>query len=278
MSDVGKTRKNNEDNFVFCDLRTGEAGQAPARAEIPPHSPGWLWLVADGMGGEASGEVASQLCVLTVPQQLQQSLGASPPAGEADFVRRLRESLAVANQTIYRQAQSSAQQRRMGTTATAAALFGPSLFVAQVGDSRAYLERGNQLTQLTRDQTLLNYLRDMGLAGSAEPERDNRRNILTQAVGSSANLDVKVTYAALRQGDRLLLCSDGLYSMVGDSDILSVLKGPATLADKCRSLIAHANAAGGHDNITVVLVEFGGAGLPQADPSAPVECREFSET
>ena len=108
----------------------------------------------------------------------------------------------------------------MGTTTTAAALFGQHLFVGQVGDSRCYLIRNKQITQLTRDQTFLNYLKDIGAELPADPEKDSRKSILTQAVGSSETLDVKVTYIRVNQGDRILVCSDGLYNMVPDADLL----------------------------------------------------------
>jgi protein phosphatase len=165
----------------------------------------------------------------------------------------------------------------MGTTATVAALLGPRLFVAQVGDSRAYLVRGSGMAQLTRDQTLLNYLREIGVAVSAGPEMDSRKNILTQAVGSSAKVDVKITSSHIEQGDRLLLCSDGLYNMVDDDAILATLSRTGPLAHKCQSLIAQANSAGGLDNVTVVLAEFSGPGLPPALPSTPIECKELAE-
>jgi protein phosphatase len=160
---------------------------------------------------------------------------------------------------------------------TAAALFGPYLFVAQVGDSRAYLIRDSQLTQLTRDQTLLNYLKEIGVEVPSDPEKDSRRNILTQAVGSSESVNVKVTYTKVRQGDSVVLCSDGMYNMVPADDVLASVKGTEPLANKCRSLIDKANAKGGHDNITVVMAEFSGPGLPPVVPTAVVEIKEFSE-
>jgi len=158
-----------------------------------------------------------------------------------------------------------------------AALFGPYLFVAQVGDSRAYLIRNSELTQLTRDQTFLNYLKEIGVEVSADPETDSRRSILTQAVGSSESVNVKVTYTKVRQGDGILLCSDGMYNMVPATDIVASVKGTESLANKCKSLIDKANAKGGSDNITVVMAEFSGPGLPPAASTAAVEFKEFNE-
>jgi protein phosphatase len=234
-------------------------------------------MVADGMGGEASGEVASQICALTVPKRLYENLESLGQVSATNFVRLLQESIEYANQIIHQKAQSSPIYRGMGTTATVAALLGPYLFVAQVGDSRAYLIRRNELTQLTRDQTFLNYLKEIGVEVPTDPEMDSRKSILTQAVGSSETVNVKVTYTRVCQGDGLLLCSDGLYNMVPAAEILASVKGTEPLANKCKSLIDKANAKGGNDNITVVIAEFSGPGLPPAATTALVEFKEFSE-
>jgi protein phosphatase len=276
-SDMGRIRKNNEDNFVVCNLTTGEVGLTPQLRSHILGNRGSLFMVADGMGGEASGEVASQICTFTVPKRLHENLKSLDQVSEANFVLLLRESIEYANQIIHQRALSDPIHRGMGTTATVAALFGPYLFVAQVGDSRAYLIRRNELTQLTRDQTFLNYLKDIGVEVPTDPEMDSRKSILTQAVGSSENVNVKVTYTKVRQGDSLLLCSDGLYNMVPAADILAAMMGTEPLPNKCQTLIDKANAKGGSDNITVVMAEFSGPGLPPAAPSAVVEFKEFRE-
>jgi protein phosphatase len=277
MSDLGRVRKNNEDNFVVCNLTTGEVGLTPPLRNHTLGNRGSLFMVADGMGGEASGEVASQICAVTVPKRLYENLKSLGRVSETNFVLLLRESIEYANQIIHQKAQSNPAYHGMGTTATAAALFGPYLFVAQVGDSRAYLIRNGELTQLTRDQTFLNYLKEIGVELPADPETDSRRSILTQAVGSSESVNVKVTYIKVRQGDSILLCSDGLYNMVPATDIVASVKGTESLAHKCKSLIDKANAKGGSDNITVVIAEFSGPGLPFAAATGAVEFKEFNE-
>jgi protein phosphatase len=277
MSDMGRVRKNNEDNFVVCNLATGEFGLTPGLRSHRLGPRGSLFMVADGMGGEASGEVASQICTVTVPKRLYDNLKSLGTVSETNLVLLLREAIEFANQIIFQRAGSSPAFRGMGTTTTAAVLFGPYLFVAQVGDSRAYLIRNKELTQLTHDQTFLNYLKEIGAELPPDPEKDSRRSILTQAVGTSETLDVKVTYTKIRQGDSILLCSDGLYNMVKPSGLLTIINGEDALADKCKSLIDQANANGGTDNITLILSEFSGPGLPPADPGAVVEFREFSE-
>ena len=277
VSDTGRVRKNNEDNFVVCNLSTGEVGLAPPLRRHTLGNRGSLFMVADGMGGEAGGEVASQICALTVPKRLYENLKSLGQVSETNFVLLLRESIEYANQIIHQKAESNPAYHGMGTTATVAVLFGPYLFVAQVGDSRAYLIRHNELTQLTQDQTFLNYLKEIGVELPSDTEKDSRKSILTQAVGSSESVNVKVTYSKVRQGDSLLLCSDGLYNMVPASDILAMVKRTEPLASKCKSLIDEANARGGTDNITVVMAEFSGPGLPPPAPNAVVEFKEFNE-
>ena len=265
MSDMGRVRKNNEDNFVVCNLTTGEVGLTPTLCKHDPGPLGSLFMVADGMGGEASGEVASQLAATTVPKRLYDNLKTMGAVSEANFVILLREAIEYANQIIFQKAVADPVFRGMGTTTTAAALFGQHLFVGQVGDSRCYLIRNKQITQLTRDQTFLNYLKDIGAELPADPEKDSRKSILTQAVGSSETLDVKVTYVRMNQGDRILICSDGLYNMVPEAGLLANGSRGDQLPNNCKALIERANANGGTDNITMILAEFSGQGLPSVD-------------
>jgi len=277
MSDMGRIRKNNEDNFVVCNLTTGEVGVSPLLCEHDTGPFGTLFMVADGMGGEASGEVASQLAAVTVPKRLYDNLKSLGTVSEANFVILLREAIEYANQMIYQKALANPAYHGMGTTTTASALFGKHLFVGQVGDSRCYLIRNKKITQLTHDQTFLNYLKDIGAEMPADPEKDSRKSILTQAVGSSETLDVKVTYILINQGDRILLCSDGLYNMVPEPDLLEIAGRGDGLSDNCKALIEKANANGGTDNITVILAEFSGQGLPPVEAGAAVGCKEFNE-
>jgi len=277
MSDMGRVRKNNEDNFAVCNLTTGEASLTPALRNHRLGPRGTLFLVADGMGGEASGEVASQICATTVPKRLYDNLKSLGTVSETNFVLLLREAIEYANQIIYQKAQTDLLFRGMGTTTTAGVLLGPHLFAAQVGDSRAYVIRNQQMVQLTRDQTYLNYLAEIGAELPEELEKDSRKSILTQAVGSSETVDVKVTYTKMRQGDIILLCSDGLYNMVKAPETLSVLQEKDALPAKCKALIQTANEQGGTDNITLILAELSGPGLPPADATAGVEFQEFRE-
>ncbi len=277
MSDVGRVRKNNEDSFVVCNLSTGEVGVTPALIGHNVGPLGSLFMMADGMGGEASGEVASQLAAVTVPKRLYDNLKSLETVTESNFVALLREAIEYANQIIFQKALGNPAYHGMGTTTTAAGLFNGVLFIGQVGDSRCYLIRNKQLTQLTRDQTFLNYLRDIGADLPADPEKDSRKGILTQAVGTSETLDVKVTYTRIQQGDRILVCCDGLYNMVPEADLLEISSRTGNLADNCKALIDKANENGGVDNITMILAEFSGPSLPPPVEGAAVECKEFNE-
>jgi PPM family protein phosphatase len=268
LSDIGRVRKNNEDSFAVCDLSTGEVN--PFSSEHLLASRGLLLLVADGMGGEMCGEVASNLCVAIIPSRLIENLS-SADSEPPNLVRHLREAVEFANRAVFDKAQFEHLCRGMGTTATAAALVAERLVVAQVGDSRAYLVRNRHLFQLTRDQTFLNYLADRGAPLPAEPEKDSRRSILTQALGTRETLDVKVTGARLRSEDVVLLCSDGLYSMVKSAEVLEILENGDTPEGQCRALIDAANSSGGADNVTVIVAHVNGPGLAPADPGAGVE-------
>ena len=277
ISHQGRVRKNNEDNFTVCNLADGASSSNSTLHSFTLGERGILLLVADGMGGELAGEVASQLCVTTVPNRLFSNLKTMkkihPPAG----VLLLREAIEYANGVIHQKALSSNDFRGMGTTATACVCWDGRLFIGQVGDSRTYLIRDQKLTQLTRDQTFLNYLMDMGAELPEGDELEKRKSILTQAVGTSASIEVQVTYADLRRGDSILICSDGLHNMVGDHEILEILSGPETLNSKGEQLIELANEHGGKDNITAILSRFTGPALRAPNPDDQVELKKFSE-
>jgi PPM family protein phosphatase len=268
LSDIGRVRKNNEDSFAVCDLSTGEVNSFSSKH--PLGSRGLLLLVADGMGGEMCGEVASNLCVAVIPNRLTEALS-SADSDPAKLPQHLRAAVEFANRAVFDKAQGERLCRGMGTTATAAALVAERLVVAQVGDSRAYLVRNGHMFQLTRDQTFLNYLADRGAPLPAEPEKDSRRSILTQALGTRETLDVKLTGARLRSEDAILLCSDGLYSMVKPAEVLEILENGDTPQGQCRALIDAANRSGGADNVTVIVAQVNGPGLAPADPNVEVE-------
>ena len=146
-----------------------------------------------------------------------------------------------------------------------------------MGDSRTYLIRDQKITPLTRDQTFVNYLMDIGAEMPEGEELEKRKSILTQAVGTSASIEVQVTYADLCRGDSILICSDGLHNMVEDREILEIVSGPETLSSKGEQLIELANEHGGKDNITAILSRFTGPALRASNPDDEVKLKKFTE-
>ena len=260
LSDLGRSRKNNEDNLVLFDLLQQTALPPASEALLSFSRPGSLLAVADGMGGHNSGQVASKLCVDNLPIALLQLLPA-PEATLEDCSAALRRAVEVTNQAILKASRKSTELEGMGTTLTSVWLLGDGAIVAQVGDSRAYHLRAGNFTQLTRDQTLLNSV------GEAEREallNTPFENMLLQAVGAMERLDVAVGTTPLEPGDFLLLCSDGLYRVVTPAQMTEILQRPDSLPEKAKSLIDLANAGGGPDNVSVVLCHI----LPGVEESA----------
>ena len=275
LTDRGLQRSNNEDNLAIANLTTGET-RLPTRAEQQHIGPrGALFLVCDGMGGEQAGEVASRMCAELVPKKLQEFLNAAPGVDEPTFLRALDRAIQLANARIYEEAEFNTRERGMGCTLTAAAVLGRRLLVAQVGDSRAYLVRGTEIKQLTEDQTLGNYLASLNPAAASEIAPQSH-NILTQAVGATTTLVARITAVELSSGDRLLVCSDGLYNMVSNDEIFEALTRTKTVLDAAHELVRRANAGGGSDNITVIVARFQLPGQSPPDPLPPIHCVEIS--
>ncbi len=249
LSDVGRKRAANEDSFAI----------------VQEHN---LFVVADGMGGHAAGEVASRLAVESIERHISGSDPRKEPTYPASFrfprgeeaglpvpARRVLNAIRLANQEIVRSVRKNRSQRGMGTTVVIAYLHGGRAYIGSVGDSRAYLVRGTEIRQLTSDHTFVNEQVRAGTLSLAEARRHPARNILTRAVGSQDEVEADVVEQDLKAGDRLLLCSDGLTSMVEDAKILEMIRAhPDDPEAACRALIDLANAHGGDDNVTVVLI------------------------
>ncbi len=263
-TDVGRAREHNEDAFVVEDL----AKPAPLifseeRLEQPGDR-GFLFMVADGMGGAASGELASSMAVDIVLRELQTVWVKSPDANPARFVQALAAATTAANDRIHRHARQHPENRGMGTTATVVGLLGDVLYVAQVGDSRAYLVRGGVARQLTKDQSLIQRLVEAGELTAEEAEVSDRRNIILQALGPESTIKIDITRQQVRRGDTLVVCSDGLSGLVRDAEIARAVEEEHDLRAVSSRLIGTANERGGPDNITVVVAAFEGPGLAEA--------------
>jgi PPM family protein phosphatase len=273
-TDVGQVREHNEDNFLISDLTTKSRGLREDDRQRTVDRAGNLFAVCDGMGGAAAGEVASQMAVDLVYDLMTH---VATPRSRDDLARNLVRAVEEAGLRIYNEARADRTRRGMGTTATVAALLDSRLFLAQVGDSRGYLLRGEQLVQVTRDQSLVNQLIEAGQLTEEEAETFEHNNIILQALGTSETVQVDLTYVDLRAGDTLLLCSDGLSGMLRDAELREVLLTLKEPMDACRELTSRANSAGGHDNITVLVIQFGGEGLrPPASDDAPLVFRRYT--
>ena len=261
-TDVGRTREHNEDCFVVADLTTMNATLQPEVREHRPGVRGSLFMVADGMGGAAAGEIASQMATEVVLEELDTWWRRSEATDGDTFAAALRKAVEAANARIHRYALDHPENRGMGTTTTIAAILGDMLYLCQVGDSRGYMVRGGEAVQVTKDQSLVQRLIDAGELTAEEAEVSERRNIILQALGPEQSVKVDVTTQSLRRGDTLVLCSDGMSGQMRTADIARIVGEQAPdLMGTCKALIDLANENGGPDNITVIAARFEGEGL-----------------
>jgi serine/threonine protein phosphatase PrpC len=253
-TDLGLKRANNEDSYG-CWL-PDEPEERDRR--------GLLLTVADGMGGVKGGEVASRITVETLMRAYRDSSG-------ADLAEDLHGAVVTANRMVHRESVQHPELSGMGTTCTAAVVRGRDVYVAHVGDSRAYLVRSGRIRQLTHDHSLVGQLvRDRKL--TAEQARtDPRRNVVTRSVGISAEVEVDTQRVSesLQNGDVLILCTDGLHGLVSDEELSAAVTRQG-LDEACDALVTLAKQRGGHDNITMILAraESTGDGEPLSTSSA----------
>jgi PPM family protein phosphatase len=271
----GRVRKDNQDRLLVADLAgtalpdgngapTEGSSVGPVRFVLS--GKGALLLVADGMGGRAGGSRASDLAVTTVRSAMADGSSAGEAPSAESFVLRLRGALEVANQEIHEASGRDERLRGMGTTATLAGILQGFVYLAQVGDSRAYLVRQRSLAQLTRDQSLVQDMIDSGVLSETDAERVSN-NMILQALGPTPSVKPEMTYHRLRRGDVLLLCSDGLSRVVRDDEIVAAVAESADCLSTCDRLIGLANDRGGPDNVTVLVARVDGEGLGMAEPA-----------
>ena len=229
-TDVGVVRSGNEDAYLMGSERG-------------------LFVVADGMGGHAAGEVASEMATRLVAETFKPVKGMSDDELMAQMVAAIR----AANAAIFERTLQEQDKRGMGTTATALALLPRRYLIGQVGDSRAYILRGNVLTQITKDHSYVQEQVDAGRLSPEEARVHPYANVITRCVGSSGDVVPDLYIGTLEAGDLLLLASDGLTGMVDDPDLQAILEEDGTLEDRVDRLIDEANRRGGLDNITVSL-------------------------
>ena len=274
-TDVGKMREHNEDAFVVADLTRGNATLQPEVRSHAVGDRGTLFMVADGMGGAAAGEIASAMAIEAVLREVSAALGSGDAPNEESFAMAIKRATSAANAEIHMFAVEHPEFRGMGTTATVAGVLGDSVYLAQVGDSRAYLVRGGVAQQITKDQSLMQRLVEAGELTQEEAEQSERRNIILQALGPEPAIKIDLTSQQLRRGDVLVLCSDGLSGQVKADEIARVVTEEPDLVAACKRLIDKANDAGGPDNITVIAARFDGDGLIPPGATDPVGHRVY---
>lgn len=231
-SDVGLRRSNNEDAFVV-------------KPELG------LCAVADGMGGAASGEVASRIFCDTSFELFSQA----NPQSEEDTVKMMHMTFQLANERILNKAKQEPAHNGMGCTAELLKFFDQIYVIGHVGDSRVYLFRQGQLRQITKDHSLVQEQLEQGLISTIEARKHSLRHLILRAVGINDSLAVDFIKGRTLPGDIFLLCSDGLSDMIDDSIIQQALSLPINIQQKADTLIQSAKSAGGYDNITVMLCE-----------------------
>lgn len=231
-TDIGKLREINEDTFLVEDK---------------------IFAVADGMGGHRAGEVASSMAIDILKKRAGEFEEGDTPQR---IQKMLKEALDEVNDAIVKRGETQGDYLGMGTTLTAFHISERRIFLVHIGDSRAYLIRKEKITQLTQDHTLVADMVGKGEISEEEARIHPLKNILVRALGTDVKAEADLLSEEVQPGDRILLCSDGLSSMLRDEEILSIVNESESLENACQRLIDTANTNGGEDNITVVLVEF----------------------
>lgn len=237
QTDVGLKRNNNQDFVYASDQKVGR---------LPT-----LFIVADGMGGHAAGDLASRLAVETAVD----SIGSS---GEITVFRILDEAVRKANDAVLKKAAEKPEYAGMGTTFVAGVIDGDTLYIVNVGDSRLYVLDDDRIDQITEDHSLVEEMVRAGRITREQMRNHPKKNIITRAIGGEVEVRPDFFDVGLRKGDIVLLCSDGLSNMVEDEQIFRIVKREKTLREAGQKLISAANTAGGRDNISVVLARYFG--------------------
>lgn len=236
-SNIGLSRESNQDIFYYS---------------LEPGLP--LFLVGDGMGGHLAGELASNLAKEEILRYFTKEN--KRPGSEREAKDLVKKSIESANTKVYLKSLESSDYKGMGTTITLAYKFEDRLIIGQVGDSRAYLIRKDKIKKITEDHSYVNQLIKMGSISESEARTHPKRNVITRAVGSSSILEVDIYSQKTKDEDIILLCTDGLTTMLRDNEILEVFKEFTDLDKSCDELINRANLQGGLDNITVLAAKF----------------------
>ena len=277
MTHAGNVRPNNEDAYIIYrsgryweKLKTSlEAGDLPERSD----EMGYGMAIADGMGGAAAGEVASSMAIRILVSLIlnaaKWALKLDNPETRVEELQDVKERaeayFQTVDDTLMEYAEAYPRLKGMGTTLTGAYSFGDDLFILHIGDTRAYLFRQGNLKRLTRDQTMAQALVDSGAIPAEEASTHRLRHTLTSCLGGeSRKIQMEIRHLRLIEGDRLLLCSDGLTDMVSEAEVTEVMRATEGSEEACRSLVNLALEKGGKDNVTVLLARYA---IPQHRPA-----------
>ena len=234
MTHIGQRREMNQDYMFTSETAVGN---------LPN-----LFLVADGMGGHAAGDYASRFTV----EKLVELIGKS---GEKEPVAIMKSAVSMTNSLLLTEAQADPAKNGMGTTIVAATVIGNTLYAANVGDSRLYVINQEDITQITRDHSLVEEMVSMGEINREQARNHEKKNIITRAIGGYDTVEAEMFSVDLKPNDCILMCTDGLSNMVEDADILKIVKSAPDIETAAKNLVAAANANGGKDNITVMIIE-----------------------
>jgi serine/threonine protein phosphatase PrpC len=243
LTDVGLKRELNEDSLCLIE------------AEMPGMGAYGLYIIADGLGGHAAGEIASQLTIETIQQRHDQH---PPASGLTSFEEWLKELAIAANEVVLKHQKDNTDNRKMGSTLVMALVIGQSAYIINVGDSRAYHLNGEQIEQISIDHSLVERLVQIGQITREEARTHKQKNVIYSTIGEKEKMEIGSYQITLNSGDRLLLCSDGLSNMVTDEELLKISRQYPDLAATIYTMVETAKQAGGHDNITAIMIQMNG--------------------
>jgi protein phosphatase len=255
-TNVGLIRADNQDAFLIANLETGDIATTSAPSVISVHTAPFIMIVADGVGGAASGALASSIATETILGELHRWWRKVPKRNPESIEAALKRGIDAANREIFQTATTSPEHHGMGTTATLTLVIEGEAFIAQVGDSRAYLIRKGSAKQLTKDQSFVQRLIDAGRMTAKEAAQSEHRNIILQALGPEEKVVTDFYRVKLENDDAMVLCSDGLSNQVSNEDIARITRGSAKPQDICNALIEEALHTGAPDNVTVVTARL----------------------
>jgi protein phosphatase len=255
-SNVGLIRHDNQDSFMIANLETGDIATISAPAVVSVHTAPFILIVADGVGGAASGALASSIATETILSELHRWWHKVPKRTPDSIEAALKRGIDVANKAIFQESTTSPEHHGMGTTTTLALVLDGEAFIGQVGDSRAYLVRKGTAKQLTKDQSFVQRLIDAGRMTQKEAAQSEHRNIILQALGPEEKVVTDLYRVKLEADDFLVLCSDGLSNQVSSEEIARITRAAGGPEDICKALIEEAMHTGAPDNVTVVVARL----------------------